>query len=305
MWLILALPWVLSGLLLPFALRRRPRLAQVAMPPDERAPLVSVIVPARDEAENIAACLATIVASSYPRRELIVVDDRSADGTLEIAHAIAERSDVPVEVVEGEPLPPGWIGKPWACWQGVARARGELLAFTDADTRHEDELLGRAVGALADSGADLLSVAPRQLMVGFWEKLLLPHVFALLWLRWRDPAAVQRARRPRDALAGGQFILVRRAAYDRAGGHAAVRGEVVEDLALAQRVVAAGGRLYLGIAEELIETRMYRSLRQILEGWTKNLAAGSRLAAGAFLRPLVPGSWPRSWWRSGSRRRWP
>ncbi len=288
LWLIFLLPWALYGLVVPFTLRRRPRLRDAAPPPDERSPLVSLIVPARDEAENIAACMTTILASRYPRRELIVVDDHSADGTLEIARVIAARSQVPVTVLEGEPLPPGWIGKPWACWQAVSRARGELLAFTDADTRHDDELLGHAVGALLDSGADLLSVAPRQHMVGFWERLLLPHVFVLLWLRWRDPAAVQRARRPRDAVAGGQFMLVRRSAYEAAGGHAAVRAEVVEDLALGQRIVAAGGRLYLAIAEELIETRMYRSLAAIVEGWSKNLAAGSRLAVGPALRPLVP-----------------
>lgn len=287
-WLILALPWALYGLLVPFALRRRPRLRDAPVAAGDASPLVSVIVPARDEAENIAACMTTILASRYPRRELIVVDDRSGDGTLEIARVIAARSAAPVQVIDGLPLPDGWVGKPWACWQAATRARGELLAFTDADTRHDDELLGRAVGALLGSGADLLSVAPRQRMVGFWERLLLPHVFVLLWLRWRDPAAVQRVRRPTDAVAGGQFLLVRRAAYEAAGGHAAVRAEVVEDLALAQRVVRAGGHLYLALAEELIETRMYRSLREIVDGWSRSLAAGSRLSVAPALRPLAP-----------------
>lgn len=287
LWAILLLPWLLYGLIVPFTLRRRPRLRDAPCVVGPGAPLVSVIIPARNEAENIAASMSTVIASSYPNRELIVVDDRSVDGTLDVARAIAARSPVIAQVIEGEPLPEGWVGKPWACVQGVAHARGDLLAFTDADTRHDDELLGRAVGALQATGADLVSVAPRQLMVGFWERLLMPQVFLLIWLRWRDPAALQHVTNPRNAMAGGQFILVRRSIYESAGGHATLRGEVVEDVVLAQRVVARGGRIYLGLAEEYMETRMYRRLREILEGWSKNLAAGARLTVAPWLRPFV------------------
>lgn len=288
LWWIVLLPWLLFGLVVPFTLRRRPRLRDAPLVHGPDAPLVSVIVPARNEASNIAACMATIIASHYPSLELIVVDDRSVDGTLDIAQAIAGLSPIPVQVLPGDPLPAGWLGKSWACWQGVAHARGELLAFTDADTRHAEELMGHAVAALRAAGAQLLSVAPHQLMLSFWERLLQPHVFALLWLRWRDPAAVQHARRPGDAMAGGQFMLLERTAYDAAGGHAAVRAEVVEDLALGQRIFAAGGRLYLGLAPDLIKTRMYRGLGELVEGWSKNLAAGTRLTTPPWLRPVAP-----------------
>lgn len=288
LWAILLVPWLLCGLVVPFTLRRRPQLRDVPAVAGPGAPLVSVIVPARNEAEDIAACMSTVLASGYVNRELIVVDDRSVDGTLEVARAIARRSPVRAEVIEGEPLPDGWVGKPWACAQGAARARGGLLAFTDADARHDDELLGRAVGALQATGADLVSVAPRTRTIGFWERLLRPQVLLLIWLRWRDPAALQRVTRSRDAVAGGQFMLVRRSAYELVGGHAAVKGDVVQELALAQRIVAGGGRLYVVLAEEYIETRMHRRLPEIIEGWSRNLAAGARLTVAPWLGPFVP-----------------
>lgn len=288
LWVLLLIPWLLAGLVMPFLPRRRPLLRNSPPIMGDTAPLVSVIVPARDEAANIAACMSTILASGYPRFELIVVDDQSVDGTLDIARALARLSPVPVRVLAGEPLPDGWVGKPWACWQGVRYARGGLLAFTDADTRHDDALLAHAVGALEESGTDLLSLAPRQCMGGFWERLLQPHVLALLWLRWRDPAAMRHVRNPRHALAGGQFMLIRREAYEAIGGHAGVRDRIAEDVALGQGMVAAGRRIHLALAEDLIETRMYTSFREIVAGWSKNLAAGARMASPRFLALAMP-----------------
>src|SRR5690606_41890327 len=131
---------------------------------------------------------------------------------------LADHSDGRVRLIEGEPLPAGWLGKPWACWQGYRHAKGDLLLFTDADTRHEDMLLGRAVGALEQRGADMVSVMPRQMMIGFWERLILPHIFGLISLRYMHLERVNRTRQPRDAIANGQFILIRRQAYDAVGG---------------------------------------------------------------------------------------
>ncbi len=287
-WALALIPWLLAGVVLPFLPRRRPRLRDQPPAAGDDAPLVSVVVPARDEARNIAVCMSTVIASRYPRLELIVVDDQSTDGTLHVAQALARLSPIPVRVVQGQQLPNGWVGKPWACWQGAAFARGQLLAFTDADTRHDDELMDHAVGALAASGADLISLAPRQVMVGFWEKLLQPHVFALLWLRWRDPAAMQRTQNPRHVLAGGQFMLMRREAYDAIGGHAAVRSQIAEDVALGQRMAASGRTVQLAVADDLIETRMYHSLKEIIEGWSKNLASGARMAAPRWVAPAAP-----------------
>ena len=283
-----AAPWIIAAVLIPFMLLRRSRIRGYPPPEAEDAPLVSVVVPARDEAHNIGACVATLLASDYPRFELIVVDDQSRDGTGEIVRVIAERSEGRLRLVDGATPPAGWYGKAWACQQGYAAARGELLLFVDADTRHDDELLGHAVGALEARGADLVSVLPRQRMLSFWERVVLPQLFTGITLRYHDVDRVNRTRRPRGAIANGQFMLFRRSAYERIGGHQAVRGEVVEDMALAQAVVAADGQLLLAHAEDLMETRMYRSLAGIIEGWTKNLAHGSRRAVHPWLAPVAP-----------------
>lgn len=269
-------------------LLRRPRLSSFAVPAAEQAPLVSVIVPARNEAVNISVCLASLLNSLYPNLEILVVDDGSVDGTDDIVRILVDHSDGRVRLVDGAPLPDGWLGKPWACWQGYLQARGDLLLFTDADTRHEDMLLGRAVGALQSRQVDMVSVMARQLMIGFWERLILPHIFALISLRYMHLERVNRTRNPRDVIANGQFILIRRDAYQAIGGHEAMRAEVVEDQGIAQRLVASGRRILLAHAEELMETRMYRSLAGIVEGWTKNLAIGSRRAAPAWVAPAVP-----------------
>jgi chlorobactene glucosyltransferase len=286
--LLLALPWLALVLLIPLLLMRRVRLAKFAPPAPEDAPLVSVIVPARNEAVNISVCVASLLNTLYGRFEIIVVDDNSIDGTGDIVRILAEHADGRVRVVNGEPLPPDWLGKPWACWQGYRQARGDVLLFTDADTRHEDMLLGRAVGALNDTGAAMVSVMPRQVMGSFWERLVLPHIFTMIWMRYHDLRRVNRTRTPRDVIANGQFILIRREAYEAVGGHEALRSEVVEDQRLAQRLVAAGRRIFIAHAEELIETRMYRSLRDVVEGWSKNLALGSRQAVPRLLAPFVP-----------------
>jgi chlorobactene glucosyltransferase len=284
----LALPWLLFALLVPVVLQRRPRLRTRATPPRTGQPLVSIVVPARNEAENISACLATLLATAYPDREIIVVDDGSVDGTADIVRILAARADSRLRFIEGEPLPAGWLGKCWACWQGYRAARGDLIAFTDADTRHDDDLLGHAVGALDRDGVGLVSVMPRLLLENFWDRLVLPHIFIVLALRYGDLRRMQRTRNPRDVIANGHFMLFRREVYERAGGHQAVRHSVIEDVALAQRVVASGGRVVLAVGEELLDARMYRSLPAVVEGWSKTLASACRLAVAPRLRPIVP-----------------
>ncbi len=285
--LLWALPWILLALVAPFVFSSRPRLRDHAPPPPANAPLVSVVVPARNEAHNIGACVGSLLDARFANLEVIIVDDDSTDGTGDIARNLAE-SDSRVRLVHGEALPDGWFGKCWACWQGYREARGPLLLFLDADTRQHRDLLGHAVGALRAANADLLSVVPRQDMETFWERIVLPHVFIVLAMRYPDLERINQSRNPRDAIANGQFLLFRRDAYEAVGGHEAVRQEVVEDLRLAQRVVAAGKRLYLAHADDLMRTRMYRSFRDIVEGWSKNLATGARQSVDPWLRPFVP-----------------
>ncbi|HEX2168471.1 MAG TPA: glycosyltransferase, partial [Longimicrobiales bacterium] len=267
---------------------RAARMTPGAVAAASDAPLVSIIVPARNEAVNISVCLASLLNSDYPNYEIVVVDDGSSDGTGDIVRILAEHSDGRVRLVEGEALPPGWMGKPWACWQGYRHASGDILLFTDADTRHEERLLGHAVGAMLAREADLVSVMPRQLMVGLWERLILPHIFALISLRYVNLEVVNRTRTPRDVIANGQFMLIRRDAYDHIGGHDELRSEIVEDQRIAQRLVMADRRIFIAHAETLMETRMYRSLSGIVEGWTKNLAIGSRRASPQWAAPVVP-----------------
>jgi chlorobactene glucosyltransferase len=269
--LLPALPWLAPFATLPRLANNRPNLSDV---PPTSAGLVSVIIPARNEEAVIATVLGSVLASAYEPLEVVVVDDRSTDATAARVAELARR-DPRVRLVPGQELPAGWYGKPWACLQGYRAARGELLLFTDADTRHEPELLGRALGALRASGADLLTVSPHQRCETFWERIVMPQIWLLLGLRYH-PDRVNRSRRARDVIANGQFILMPRASYEAVGTHAAVRGEVAEDLALAQTVVRRGGRLHFAFAERLMETRMYHGLGPLIEGWSKNVYLGGR-----------------------------
>src|SRR5882672_1591126 len=282
---LLASPWILALLVILYHYAtRRPNLRDYA--PAASGPLVSVIIPARNEARNIERCVGSILAATYPSIEVIVVDDRSTDGTGDLV----ERMGASVRLVRGAELPPGWFGKQWALVQGYRVARGELLVFADADTKHEPQLIARAVTARATERADLFSVIPRQEMVTFWERLIQPHVFVALGARVGDLRRVNRTRTEWNAIANGQFLLVTRESYQAVGTHEAVKHSVADDLMLAQNYVRHGRDIFLALAVEYMQTRMYGSLREILEGWTKNLALGAPLMAPPvpWIRRLFP-----------------
>ena len=286
--LLLTLPWLAVLGFLRFVVRVprelpaagsgavAARLAGVGDAPDRfaAAPFVSVIVPARNEAHNIEACIRSLTASRYPSFEVIVVDDQSEDGTGDLARAAAPANASRIEVVDGADLPEGWLGKPWACVQGARMAAGDLLLFTDADTVHAPDLLGRAVAGLREERADLLSVMGRQVMESFWERAVQPQIFLVMLFRYPDFETTVRRGHWRDAIANGQYMLFTRAAYDGIGGHGAVHDQVVEDLAIAQHLKREGLRLRIRSADEDLATRMYRSLRELIEGWSKNLLIG-------------------------------
>ncbi len=285
MTVLAALPWLLVFLTLVRLARRTPSLA--AHPP-VAGPALSVIIPARNESATIETVVRSVLTSGYPDLELLVVDDGSTDDTAARVASLAA-GDPRLRLVPGAPLPAGWYGKPWACHQGAEAARGDLLCFTDADTRHEPELLGRAVAALQAHRADAVTVAPRQLCLSPWERLIMPQVWVLLGLRF-SPPRVNAARRARDVIANGQFLLFTRAAYQGIGGHAAVRAEVAEDLALAQRLFRAGRVLHFAFATEYMATRMYTGLAPLVEGWSKNVYLGGRrtFPDEPLRRALVP-----------------
>jgi chlorobactene glucosyltransferase len=289
--LLLASPWlaVLWIVIRRYA-TRGPMLQGYA--PRPNGPALSVIIPARNEALNIERCMRSVLAAAYAPLEVIVVDDRSTDDTAAIVGrlAAAPEAEGRVHLVRGVDVPPGWYGKQWALVQGYRVATGDLILFADADTRHEPELIPRAVTALRTEHVDLVSVIPRQELGSFWERLIQPHVFFALQARVGDLRHVNRTRTVWNAIANGQFILTTQVAYEAVGTHAAVRDTVAEDVKLAQAYVRGGRDIFLLYALDYMATRMYRSLREIIGGWSKNMALGAPLMAPpiAIVRRLLP-----------------
>jgi chlorobactene glucosyltransferase len=269
---------------------RRPRLRDYS--PATTGPLLSVIIPARNEAHNIERCAASILATRYEPIEVIVVDDRSTDATADVVERLARGPEARgrLRLVRGAELPGGWFGKQWAMVQGFRTARGELLLFADADTYHHPDLIPRAVRALVTERVHLVTLVPRQEMESFWERLIQPHVLVALGARVGDLRRICRTRVEWDAIANGQFILVTRAPYEAVGTHEAARDSVVDDALIAQRYVRGGWDIFLAHAPEDMSVRMYRSLREIVTGWSKNLALGAPLMAPPIplLRRLLP-----------------
>jgi chlorobactene glucosyltransferase len=249
----------------------------VSPAPPAAHPRVSIVIPARDERRNIEVCIRSALGATYPDIEVVVVDDRSTDGTGDVARRLAA-ADPRVRTIDNPDLPDGWFGKPWACLTGARAARGEILCFTDADAQHGPTLVARAVREMTDERLDMLSVAGRQELGTFWERVVQPQVFWMLAMRYGGTASVNRSRRAEDKIANGQCIFVRRDAYESIGGHAAVRDQVAEDVALAQRMFAAGKRTALILGHDELTTRMYTSLAEIVAGWRKNVFAGGREA---------------------------
>jgi chlorobactene glucosyltransferase len=286
--LLAAAPWLAAVAIVLWRIRQSRHLAEY---PTEPAPDValSVIVPARNEAANIARCVASLCASSYPALEIIVVDDHSTDDTHRLARE-AGAGNSRVSVVTAPELESGWLGKQWACAHGASLARGDVLCFTDADTVHAPDLHVRSVRALLDRGADLLSVAGTQALGTFWERLVQPQVFALLFARYGGTEIVSRATRPEDVIANGQYMLFTRSSYDALGGHASVRRKVAEDLALAIRAKRQGMQVHVIQGLDQLSTRMYASLGDLVRGWMKNVYAGGieTLPSGRIWRLLYP-----------------
>jgi chlorobactene glucosyltransferase len=256
---------------------RRPRRDRAAP-----TPFVSLLVPARNEAANVVTCVRALLAQTYPNLEVLVLDDRSTDDT----RAILERErsrDPRLTVLTGAEPPPGWTGKNWACHQLALAARGEVLLFADADTVFfAPDAVHALVAAMQARHADLLSGLPKQLLGTVGEALVVP-LFYWAFLLFTPLAVGLVWRQPGFVRAVGQAMAFRRAAYDAVGGHAAVRSSVVEDLDLARRVVRARLACRIMDATALAQSRMYRSGRQAIAGFGRNLFA----AFGSAILPYV------------------
>ena len=240
---------------------------------EPRAPSVSVLIPARNEADSIDATVRLLLAQCYPGNvEVIVLDDQSTDATAAIARQ-AGCGDPRLHVLAGAPLPRGWVGKPWACHQLAQAAHNELLLFTDADVAWHPGALMATVAEQQATRAGLLSVWPTQQMESWAERLVVPLMsFALLAylpVQWVHDLPYKQA-----AAANGQCLLFTRAAYAACGGHAAVRDRVLDDVLLAQRIKGAGHRLRLADGAQLVQARMYTNWQRVRDGYAKNILAG-------------------------------
>ena len=284
-----SLPWIIPPVVTYFRLRHSRSLDDESDIPLENPPLVSVIVPARNEAHNIARCVTSILSTTYPNLELIVVDDSSTDGTAQIAREAAQR-DPRARFITSPPLPEGWFGKQWACATGAKVAHGSVLQFTDADTVHGADLVTRSMNAMHRTRAQLFSVAGRQELGGFWEKVIQPQIFMILSMRYGGTESITQSTNVRDKIANGQCIFVTHDSYNAIGGHASVRTSVAEDLMLAQIFFAARKRVVIVLGVNQLSTRMYASLRDIIGGWRKNVFAGGldSVPFGKVGRTLFP-----------------
>lgn len=260
------------------------RLLRRPVPGAVAASRVSVLVPARDEADRIGSCLNALLVQDI--LEILVLDDGSSDGTVDAVHAAAG-GDPRLHLLEGAPLPPGWLGKAHACAQLAAAAGGDILAFVDADVRLEPGAIAAAAALLESTGLDLIAPHPRQLAGSMAERLVQPllqwSVLTTLPLR-----LAERSPRPSLSAANGQFLLVRRSAYQQAGGHAAVRAQVLEDLALLRAIKATGGRGVMVDGTALATCRMYAGWAELRDGYGKSLwsAFGSPAGASAVVGAL-------------------
>ena len=243
---------------------------------------VSVIIPARNEEANIERAVRSVASQTGVPLEVIVVDDQSGDRTGEILEGL--KTEIPsLRVLRTDSLPEGWLGKTHSLAVGAREASGAWLLFTDADTEHLPGSLSELVERAEQEHVDLLSLSPGQLTPTWWEKAVIPLVYVWLAKHYsfdevNDPGS-------KAAAANGQYILIRREAYDRVGGHQAVRAEILEDVALATRVKRSGGRILFTPGAKWVQTRMYRTFSALWEGWTKNLyllgGGSSRAILGA------------------------
>jgi glycosyl transferase family 2 len=252
------------------ALLRRPRAGASTT---ER---VAVLLPLRNEAERVTPCLEALLGQTgVPNLEILVLDDGSTDGTAEVVRAVAGDK---VRLLSGAPLPAGWLGKPHACAQ-LASAAGDVdvLVYVDADVVLAPDAVAGGVDLLRSAGVTLLSPYPRIVGAG---RLVQP-LLQWSWLTFLPLRAMERSPRPSLAAAGGQWLVLDRAGYEQAGGHGAVRDDVLEDIGLARAVKRAGGRIALADGSALAECLMYSSWSELRDGYGKSLWASFGSPAGA------------------------
>jgi chlorobactene glucosyltransferase len=254
-------------------------------PKPKSSPRVSVLIPARNEEKNVGACLAGLIKQDYPHWEIFVLDDDSTDGTAAMVRRFSLQEQR-VKLVEGAPLPAGWLGKNWACHQLSEQATGEIFIFTDADNRYAPQAIAHTIGWMQKFNLSLLSAFCHQITETLPEKLAVPVVNMLvysylpLWLTYysKDTSL---------AAANGQWLAFTRAAYEKIGGHRAVQNHVVEDVALSRLAKRCGEKILAVSAKDEVFSRMYHSAREVWEGYSKNLFGLMNFKAAPFVIALA------------------
>lgn len=235
-------------------------------------PAVSVCIPARNESAVIAETIRAWLRQDYPAFEILLLDDHSDDGTAQIARHAAQ-GDPRLRIIEGQPLPPGWKGKNWACHQLSQHASGEILIFTDADVRWQPGALAGVVSHFRMTRADLLTIWPTQQTVTWGERLVVP-LMALTIMAYLPILAVHYIPWAVFAAANGQCLVFNRAAYNKVGGHQAVKDNIVEDMGFAYSIKKQQMRLRMADGGGQIVTRMYHNWRETRDGFAKNILGG-------------------------------
>lgn len=232
-------------------------------------PLISILIPARNEAENISRCLKSLLKQDYPNLEIIVLNDNSTDGTSKVVKVIAEK-DNRVRLVEGAPLEDGWIGKNFASHQLAKYAKGEYFIFTDADTLHFPKTISSAFGALITTKVDALSIYPRQIMVTFAERMTVPIINIALQC-FIPFILIKKSKSPLFCTAIGQFMMFKREAYEKIGGYESIKGHMVDDIQISKRVKKSGYKFMVFDGRNTIYCRMYKSLKGVIIGLAKSI----------------------------------
>ena len=254
--------------LLNFRLFSKPRAVVGALVGAE-LPFISILVPARDEEENIEACVRSLLSLNYPHFEVIVLDDHSTDETYPILCRLRDQ-DYRLRVLIGAELPSDWYGKPFACWQMAQAAQGEYLLLTDADCVFAPDTLLLALGAAQEHQADVVSLVPDLYAEGFWERLIIPLQYMVIFA-FLPTFLIRKTSHPWFAAANGAFLFLSRETYFAVDGHRAVRQQMAEDVKFAQYVKRMGKSLWYGDGSRTYRVRMYQGLPEIWAGFGKNL----------------------------------
>ncbi len=234
-------------------------------------PFVSVLIPARNEENNIRKVIKSLMKQNYPNFEIIVLNDNSTDNTLKITMDIVNSNQlINIKVIDGKTLPTGWLGKNWACFQLFENSQGEILIFTDADNSYSEDAISKTVGMMQEYNLDLFSAFPQQITTSFWEKLIIPVIDLIIYsglilkTTLTIPLSIFSA-------ANGQWIAVNRGSYSRIGTHKAVKDNIVEDVALSRLFKKSNFRTLTGAGTGIVYGKMYNNGREIWNGLSKNL----------------------------------